>query len=38
MENQMEASQILREFDSEKLGRKLERNPGGTQLKGGLKI
>jgi len=38
MENQMEASQILREFDSEKLGRKLERNSNGTQLKGGLKI
>jgi len=34
----MEASQILREFDSEKLGRKLERNLSGTQLKGGLKI
>ena len=34
----MEASQILREFDSEKLGRKSDVKTSETQMKGGLKI
>ena len=32
-----EASQILRDSDSEKFSRKLERKPSGTYVKGGLK-
>jgi len=36
MENHVKASQILREFDSEKHRKKLELNANGTQLKGGL--
>jgi len=37
MENQMEASRILRDSDSVKFSRKLERKSSGTYLKGGLK-